>query len=96
MGVRDDDGLDGGKGRGSMTTLVIIAYVPKREFLASLIFPRILRPRFASLGWNGARMPDIVSGSHNRVESPRFAHQVGPPRPAVATHLSDDSRDILY
>jgi len=34
----------------SMTTLVIIAYVPKREFLASLIFPRILRPRFASLG----------------------------------------------
>jgi len=48
--VRDDDGLDGGKGRGSMTTLVIIAYVPKREFLASLIFPRILRPRFASLG----------------------------------------------
>ena len=34
-----------GVGRGSMATLVIIAYVPKREFLASLIFPRILRPR---------------------------------------------------
>ena len=60
-----------------MTTLVIIAYVPKSVFLASLIFPRVLRPRFASLGWNGARMPDIVSGSHNRVESPRFAHHVG-------------------
>ena len=39
-----------GGGSVSMTTLVIIAYVPKRKFLASLIFPRILRPRFASLG----------------------------------------------
>ena len=75
----------------AMTTTVIIAYILKRKFVASLIFRVLIATKFPRIYFASSfclpkqsREPEVCSPGGPRIR---------PPRPTVATHLSDDSRD---